>query len=92
MTDQAQAELTHIKADCIGLGQIVIMVTLMYRCPRTGMNVPLPFALEPASTDKAQEYESVSCPACARSHLISKSTGKLLSDKTYSTTTPEGPS
>ena len=68
------------------------MATLMYRCPRTGMNVPLPFALEPASTDKAQEYQSVTCPACTRLHLISKSTGKLLSDKTYSTTTLEGPS
>ena len=66
------------------------MATLMYRCPRTGMNVPLPFALEPASTDKAQEYESVTCPACTRLHLISKSTGKLLSDKIYSTTTLGG--
>jgi hypothetical protein len=44
------------------------------------MNVPLPFSLELAVTDKAQEYESVFCPACSRLHLISKSTGKLLSD------------
>ena len=68
------------------------METLTYQCPRTGVNVPLPFVLESASTDKAQEYESVTCPACTRLHLISKSTGKLLSDKTYSTTTLEGPS
>jgi hypothetical protein len=56
------------------------MANLMYRCPHTGMNVPLPFALETAPTDRAQAYEGVTCPACTRTHFINKSTGKLLSD------------
>ena len=53
----------------------------MYRCPRTGMNVPLPFALEAVTRDKVQEYEQVMCPACAHLHLISKATGRLLGDQ-----------
>jgi hypothetical protein len=46
------------------------------------MNVQLPFSIELAATDKAQEYDIVPCAACSRLHLISKSTGKLLSDNT----------
>jgi DNA-directed RNA polymerase subunit RPC12/RpoP len=57
------------------------IATLIYRCPRTGMNVPLPFALKAANKQKAQEYEQVRCPACTYLHLISRATGKLLSDR-----------
>jgi DNA-directed RNA polymerase subunit RPC12/RpoP len=57
------------------------IATLIYRCPRTGMNVPLPFALKAANKQKAQEYEQVRCPACTYLHLISRATGKLLSDQ-----------
>jgi len=56
------------------------MTGVMYQCPGTRMNVPLPFTLEPAATDAAQEYESITCPACRRLHFISKATGKLLGD------------
>jgi hypothetical protein len=45
------------------------------------MNVALPF-----STDSAEDsdvYEPVDCPACARLHLINKSTGKLLGNENH---------
>ena len=35
---------------------------------------------EPAPTDPPDSYESVTCPACSRIHLINKTTGRLLSD------------
>jgi hypothetical protein len=53
------------------------------------MNVQLPFVLEAAIKDMAQEYEQVICPACTRLHLISKATGKLLSDNGTGTTLPQ---
>lgn len=43
------------------------------------MNVEIGLAKE--ATDQANSYESVSCPACLRLHLINKTTGKLLGDK-----------
>jgi hypothetical protein len=42
------------------------------------MNVPVPFAPDPATQTHA--YESVACPACGNLHLINKSSGKLLGD------------
>jgi len=32
-------------------------------------------------TDQADSYETVTCPACTRLHLVNKSTGKILGDK-----------
>jgi hypothetical protein len=43
------------------------------------MNVPRPFAPEPAADPNI--YESVPCPACGLSHLGNKSTGKLIGEK-----------
>jgi hypothetical protein len=34
-----------------------------------------------ASTDQANEYQSVTCPACLRLHFVNKTTGKLLGEK-----------
>ena len=57
-----------------------MMAKLIFRCVQTGMNVQvwLPDA-EP--TDQADSYETVTCPACTRLHLVNKSTGKILGDK-----------
>ena len=41
------------------------------------MNVQIEMP-EMAPTDRADSYESVTCPACTRIHLINKSTGKML--------------
>jgi hypothetical protein len=31
--------------------------------------------------DPADSYEAVPCPACARLHLVNKTTGKVLGDR-----------
>jgi hypothetical protein len=55
------------------------MGKLIFRCTRTGMNVQV-YMPDVAPTDHPDSYESVTCPACGRIHLINKTTGKLLSD------------
>ena len=44
------------------------------------MNVQTWLAKDP-STDQADAYECVTCPACLRLHFINKTNGKLLGDK-----------
>ena len=56
------------------------MGKLIFRCTRTGMNVQIEMP-EPEPTDTPDSYESVTCPACARIHLINKTTGKSLGEK-----------
>jgi len=51
---------------------------LTFRCPRNGNDVPVPFSPDPTSDPNTYEY--VECPACSRSHLVNKSTGRLLGD------------
>jgi len=53
---------------------------VVFRCPRTEMNVQIWLARD-ASTDQANAFESVTCPACSRLHFINKATGKLLGHK-----------
>jgi hypothetical protein len=48
-------------------------------CPRTGLIVQ--HRTECAS-ERDDEYEGISCPACCRLHLLSLKTGKLLGDQT----------
>jgi hypothetical protein len=57
-----------------------MMAKLMYRCPRTGVNVDIWLADEvtPVSADT---YEHVMCPSCTHIHFINKTTGKALGDK-----------
>ena len=55
------------------------MVPFIYRCPTTGLNVQGLFADE-VPADDTETYESVSCPVCARVHLVNRSTGRTLGD------------
>jgi hypothetical protein len=57
------------------------MSKLIFRCVRTGMSVQvwLP-ETAPTDSDNANSYEAVTCPACARMHLVNKTTGRTLSD------------
>jgi hypothetical protein len=61
--------------------QHVDMSKLIFRCVRTGLSVQvwLPEAA-PTESDNANSYEAVTCPACARMHLVNKTTGRMLSD------------
>jgi hypothetical protein len=58
-----------------------VMEILVFRCTQTGSNVQvwLPEALTP--NDRNDSYEAVTCPACARVHLVNKTTGKTLGEK-----------
>jgi hypothetical protein len=53
------------------------MATFIYRCPTTGMNVQ-GWSVDDTSADEGEVYETVTCLACTRVHLINRSTGKVL--------------
>jgi hypothetical protein len=55
------------------------MNNVVFRCPRTGLNVQHWLdELKPGDPDSA--YESVACKACTRLHFINRSTGRLLGE------------
>jgi hypothetical protein len=53
------------------------MATFIYLCPATGLNVQGWFADEPPAGE-GEVYDTVTCLACTRTHLINRSTGKVL--------------
>jgi hypothetical protein len=57
------------------------MGNLIFKCPRTGMNVQHWLADE-AAPDQAQcSFETVICQACGGIHFIGRSSGKPLGEK-----------
>lgn len=55
------------------------MAHILYRCPRTNMNVQT-WLQRDIAPDNARDYEMVSCPACTQVHFINCASGKLLGD------------
>jgi hypothetical protein len=53
------------------------MAPFIYRCPATGLKVQGWFA-EEASPGEGEVYETVTCLACKRTHLVNRSTGRVL--------------
>ena len=53
------------------------MANLIFKCPRTGMNVQHWLADGPTD-DAYSSYETLVCQACSRLHFMNRSTGKLL--------------
>ena len=53
------------------------MANLIFKCPRTGMNVQHWLADGPTD-DPYSSYETLVCQACSRLHFMNRSTGKLL--------------
>jgi hypothetical protein len=53
------------------------MATFIYRCPTTGLNVQGWFADDP-SEHEGEVYETMTCVACTRTHLINRSTFRVL--------------
>ena len=76
---RSQARLRQINAPDYLAASHRKMDKLIFRCTRTGMNVQIEKP-EMAPTDHADSYESVTCPACTRIHLINKATGRMLGD------------
>jgi hypothetical protein len=56
---------------------------IVYRCPATGMKVQASFAARDSeeAEDRSQIYQTVTCPACAGTHIINLKTGKMLGEK-----------
>jgi len=55
------------------------MGNVVFRCPRTGMNVQHWLDNDSRPDDPPRTYETVVCKACTRLHFINRSTGRLLS-------------
>jgi len=53
---------------------------ILFKCPRTGMNVQHWLAYEPSSAGPPDKYETVVCQACTELHLINQSSGKLAGE------------
>jgi hypothetical protein len=57
------------------------MGNLVFKCPRTGMNVQHWLADEPAPDDPPNKYETVPCLACSGLHFIHRASRRLLGEK-----------
>ena len=55
-------------------------VSVVFRCPNTGLNVQGWVADDPTEGE-AEAYEAVTCTACTRMHVINLKTGKMLGDE-----------
>jgi hypothetical protein len=75
-----QSDLAEDQVGPLTAGQNSPMANMIFKCPRTGMNVQHRLDDEPPSEERRCIYEAVSCPACARLHFINRSTGRLLGD------------
>jgi len=53
---------------------------IIFKCPRTGMNVQH-WLDEVTAAPGEDAYKSVDCPACTLAHFIHRETGKLLGEK-----------
>jgi hypothetical protein len=58
-----------------GMGNVV------FRCPRTGLNVQHWLADEAGPDAPQCSHETVICKACTRLHFINRKTGKLLGEQ-----------
>ena len=56
------------------------MANVVFKCPRTGMNVQHWIAEEATPDDPHCTYETLVCKACTRLHFINRATGKLLGE------------
>jgi hypothetical protein len=72
--------LRQVNAPDASPGHFLPMANLIFRCPQTAMNVQV-WLPDEAPVERSDSYEAVTCPACARVHLVNKTTGRTLSDK-----------
>jgi hypothetical protein len=68
------------KADEAGIGFILkSMPLVLYRCPRTGLNVQ-GFVADDPTEGGGDNYVPVECLACSGIHLVNPATGKVLGE------------
>jgi hypothetical protein len=53
------------------------MATVLYRCPDTGLNVQ-GWLADDGAANEGEIYETMTCPACTRVHLVNPATGRVL--------------
>lgn len=53
------------------------MIAIVYRCPITGLTVDH-WVADVAPATKGEIYETMTCRACNRVHIVNLSTGKVL--------------
>jgi hypothetical protein len=56
------------------------MANLIFKCPRTGLNVQHWLAEDATPDDPHGIYDTVVCQACSAIHFINRSTGRLLGE------------
>jgi hypothetical protein len=56
------------------------MAHLIFKCPRTGLNVQHWLAEDAAPDDPHASHDTVVCQACGGLHFINRSSGKLLGE------------
>ena len=55
---------------------------ILFRCPRTGIDVQHRIDdARPESSEPADSYVAVRCPACMSLHFVNSTTGKLLGER-----------
>jgi hypothetical protein len=68
-------DLCHRRRHCfVSIGR---MAAFLYRCPNTGLNVQGWIAGDPG-VDVNSTYESLTCTACARLHMVNPKNGHVL--------------
>jgi hypothetical protein len=55
------------------------MPHFIFKCPSTGLNVQEWIDDDDGASDN--EFQGLTCPACARLHFLNRKTGKLLGEK-----------
>jgi hypothetical protein len=53
------------------------MVPFLYRCPNTSLLVQ-GWSADDAPESEGETYETVTCAACAQTHLVNYATGKVF--------------
>ncbi len=56
------------------------MITFIFRCPATGLNVQGLFVDSHPAVSSGRAFKSMTCTACGRTHLVDPKTGKVLGD------------
>lgn len=66
-----------LNVDRFNSASLLVMVPFLYQCPSTGLKVQGWTADDPADGEN-ETYETVTCLACTRVHLVNPKTGKVL--------------